>query len=67
MWDVLSVDYNRNVRPLACLSNTTKTIRAGSIIVFHDSYKAEKNMSYALPRMIEHAIKNGFVFKTIPT
>lgn len=67
MWDVLSVDYNKNIRPQTCLSNTTRAIRPGSIIVFHDSYKAEKNMSYALPRLIEYGMQNGFVFKAIST
>ena len=66
MWDVLSVDYNRNVKPDSCLSNTIKAVRPGSIIVFHDSYKAEKNMCFALPRLIEHFIRNGYVFKVIP-
>ncbi len=66
MWDVLSVDYNKNVKPQACLSNTIKTVRPGSIIVFHDSYKAEKNMSFTLPRLIEHCIESGYIFKTIP-
>ena len=60
MWDVLSVDYAER-----CLKNTINAIRPGSIIVFHDSLKAERNMTYALPRMLDHFTQQGFQFKTL--
>lgn len=62
MWDVLSGDYDKNTSPEKCLNNVTNAVRNGSIIVFHDSYKAQKNIEYALPRFIEHAKTNGFEF-----
>jgi peptidoglycan/xylan/chitin deacetylase (PgdA/CDA1 family) len=62
MWDVLSVDYNQNLSAEKCLRNTIAATRAGSIIVFHDSYKAEKNLMYALPRFVEHYLGKGFGF-----
>jgi len=65
MWDVLSVDYNKNLSREKCLRNTISATRAGSIIVFHDSYKAEKNLIYTLPRFIEHYLERGFTFKSI--
>jgi len=65
MWDVLSVDYDRNLSAERCLKNTIHAIRPGSIIVFHDSLKAEKNMSYALPRVLDHFVNRGFQFKTL--
>ncbi|KAA6327688.1 Peptidoglycan-N-acetylglucosamine deacetylase, partial [termite gut metagenome] len=37
-------------------------IRNGSIITFHDSLKAEKNMKYALPRSLEWIKEQGFKF-----
>lgn len=37
----------------------------GSIIVFHDSYKASVNMLYALEMCLEHFSKNGYDFKAI--
>ena len=40
--------------------------RNGSIIVFHDSLKAEKNMKYALPRAIEWLRSEGYNFEKIP-
>ncbi|SKC86393.1 polysaccharide deacetylase family protein [Ohtaekwangia koreensis] len=65
MWDVLSVDYNKDLSPEACLRNTIRAARPGSIIVFHDSVKAEKNMTYALPRVLDHFTNEGFVFKSL--
>jgi peptidoglycan/xylan/chitin deacetylase (PgdA/CDA1 family) len=65
MWDVLSVDYNKDLSPEACLRNTIRAARPGSIIVFHDSIKAEKNMTYALPRVLDHFTNEGFVFKSL--
>jgi peptidoglycan-N-acetylglucosamine deacetylase len=66
MWDVLSVDYNKNLSPHSCLRNTIRATRPGSIIVFHDSYKAEKNLVYALPRFLEHFSEKGFRFNLLP-
>jgi peptidoglycan-N-acetylglucosamine deacetylase len=66
MWDVLSFDYSKNLSPNDCLKNTIAATRPGSIIVFHDSLKAEKNMQFALPRFIHHFLGKGFSFKTLP-
>jgi peptidoglycan-N-acetylglucosamine deacetylase len=65
MWDVLSVDYNRRLSAESCLRNTVRAIRPGSIVVFHDSYKAEKNLTYVLPRMIESCMGLGYSFRPI--
>jgi peptidoglycan/xylan/chitin deacetylase (PgdA/CDA1 family) len=65
MWDVLSFDFNKNISGEACLRNTLKVIRPGSIIVFHDSFKAEKNLVYTLPRLIDHLREKGFSFKAL--
>jgi peptidoglycan/xylan/chitin deacetylase (PgdA/CDA1 family) len=62
MWDVLSGDYDKNTSPEKCLNNVTDAVRNGSIIVFHDSYKAQKNITYTLPRFIEYAKRNEFEF-----
>lgn len=67
MWDVLSVDYNKNLSAEACLRNTIRACRPGSIIVFHDSLKAQKNMMYALPRVLDHFTTEGYVFKALTT
>jgi peptidoglycan-N-acetylglucosamine deacetylase len=65
MWDVLSVDYNKNLLPEKCLKNTISASRSGSIIVFHDSFKAEKNLVFALPRFIEYFLERGFTFNSL--
>jgi peptidoglycan-N-acetylglucosamine deacetylase len=67
MWDVLTHDYSKNISPDRCLKGSVAATRPGSIIVFHDSLKAEKNMSYALPRFLDHFANNGFIFEGIPT
>ena len=46
--------------------NVKHFARNGSIIVFHDSLKAEKNMKYALPRSIEWLRNEGYEFAKIP-
>lgn len=66
MWDVLSIDYNDGLSTGRCLKNTINASRAGSITVFHDSYKAKKNLTYALPRYIDHFLSLGFEFKVVP-
>jgi peptidoglycan/xylan/chitin deacetylase (PgdA/CDA1 family) len=53
MWDILSQDYDPAVSPQKCLSNVEANVRSGSIIVFHDSMKARKNLYYALPQVLE--------------
>ena len=65
MWDVLSYDFDQSITAENCLQNVISNTEQGSIIVFHDSVKAEKNLKYALPKAI-HILKNkGFVFDVI--
>lgn len=66
MWDVLSADFDSNVSPQKCYENVIQHTRNGSIIVFHDSIKAKKNMEYALPKAIEYLKNEGFQFVAIP-
>mgnify|MGYP000365252947 CR=1 FL=1 len=49
-----------------CLENVLKNVCSGSIIVFHDSQKAFKNLEYTLPKALQFWSENGFVFDTIP-
>jgi peptidoglycan/xylan/chitin deacetylase (PgdA/CDA1 family) len=65
MWDVLSGDYDKNTSPEQCLANTITNVRNGSIIVFHDSAKARRNMEYALPRFISFAREMGYTFERL--
>jgi len=65
MWDVLSHDYSGTISPEQCLRGTIQATRPGSIIAFHDSLKAEKNMRYTLPRFLEHFTRQGYSFKAL--
>lgn len=65
MWDIISRDYNRALPPEKCLKNVTNHICPGSIVVFHDSEKAFKNMSYALPRTLKKVEEMGLKCKII--
>lgn len=65
MWDIVSRDYNRALSPQKCLRNVADHLTAGSIVVFHDSEKAFKNMSYALPRTLKRVNELGLKCKII--
>jgi len=66
MWDVLSGDFDRSLTPEKCLEYVLKHTRSGSVVVFHDSEKAFKNMSVVLPAMLEHFSQRGFTFDALP-
>jgi peptidoglycan/xylan/chitin deacetylase (PgdA/CDA1 family) len=65
MWSVLSADFDHNITPERCYLNVMEKTREGSIIVFHDSEKASKNMLYTLPRILEAFSKKGYQFKNL--
>ena len=65
MWDVLSRDYSRAVSPEACVLNVTRHLHEGSIVVFHDSVKASRNLYYALPRVLEAIQQAGLRCRSI--
>jgi peptidoglycan/xylan/chitin deacetylase (PgdA/CDA1 family) len=64
-WDVLSYDYDSLMTPKKCLDNSISYTRNGSIIVFHDNVKAQKNLKFALPHYIEHFLKLNYKFATL--
>lgn len=65
MWDVLSWDFLQSLRPETCLRGTRRALRRGSILVFHDSYKARERMAYALPRLMDDLMEQGFRFERL--
>jgi peptidoglycan/xylan/chitin deacetylase (PgdA/CDA1 family) len=65
LWDVVTRDYSPHMQPHDVMKVVRKYTRNGSIIVFHDSLKAERNMKNALPPSIEWLIEKGYTFKTI--
>ncbi len=65
LWDVLSGDFDPGLSKETCLNRVLKNTQKGSIIVFHDSEKAFKNLEYVLPKTLEHFSKKGYVFKNL--
>lgn len=66
MWSMLSRDYEALPDLDATLKKIIKLTGDGSIVVFHDSAKAEKNCLYLLPRFLDHFNKQGFLFVALP-
>ncbi len=60
MWDVLSADFDQSISPEECLQNVISNIETGSIIVFHDSIKANNNLTYTLPKTLQFLKQKGF-------
>lgn len=65
MWDVLSGDFDIDLKPEDCLQNVLKHVENGSIIVFHDSLKAYDRLEYVLPRAMEAWSRKGYEFKAL--
>lgn len=65
MWDVLSRDYDRSLSGEEVLSIVLENARPGSIIVFHDSLKAQERLRYALPKVLEQFSKEGYRFGSL--
>lgn len=66
MWDVLSGDFDATADGARCLRNVTRHARSGSIIVFHDSLKAEARLRHALPLALAHFRQSGFAMRALP-
>ena len=65
MWNVLSADFDLSVTPERCFRNVLNHATRGSIVVMHDSIKAQNNVFYTLPRILEHFTNKGYKFKAI--
>lgn len=65
LWDVITRDYNPSLSEEKVLDIAKKYTRNGSIVVFHDSRKAFKNMKYAFPKAVKYWLDNGYTFETL--
>ncbi len=65
LWDVLSYDWDRSVSENTCFNNVTSAAKEGSIIVFHDSVKASRNLKYVLPKVLKYYSERGYVFRAL--
>lgn len=62
MWDVLTADFDKKLSPQKCLQKSIQYTRNGSVVVFHDNPKAFHNLSFVLPRYLEHFSAKGYTF-----
>lgn len=60
MWDIVSADFDASVSPEQCMKNVVENVEPGSIIVFHDSVKAFRNLQTALPETLKFLAENGY-------
>ncbi len=65
MWDVLSGDFDINISKEQCLQNVVSKAKSGSIVVFHDSLKAQAKLKYVLPKVLEYFHQQGFRFEAL--
>ncbi|WP_266366336.1 polysaccharide deacetylase family protein [Tellurirhabdus rosea] len=66
MWDVLTGDFSPELTPETVLRKTIQYTEPGSILVFHDSLKARRNLEYALPRTLQHFAEQSYRFEILP-
>ena len=65
MWDVLTADFDHTLSKEKCLRRSIQHTENGSIVVFHDSLKAERNLRYVLPRYLTYFGRAGYKFATL--
>lgn len=65
MWDILSMDYDAGISPEKCTRNVIDHAGSGSIVVFHESVKAERNLRIALPKVLQHYSRKGYTFEML--
>jgi peptidoglycan/xylan/chitin deacetylase (PgdA/CDA1 family) len=60
MWTVLSGDYDKRLSPEVCAKRVLVNMEPGFIYLFHDAEKAERNMLFALEKLLEASKILGF-------
>ena len=65
MWEVISGDFDPKLSFEDCYKNVIDNCKSGSIVVFHDSLKAEKNLKRILPGVLKYYKEKGFSFKSL--
>ena len=65
MWSILTRDYDKNLNPHKALLKLNKLIKAGDVIVYHDSEKAEQNMLIMLKGVLQHFHQLHYTFKAL--
>lgn len=66
MWDVLTGDFSREIVPEKATATCIRYSGPGTIMLLHDSLKAEKNLRFMLPRVLAHFSEKGYRFEALP-
>ena len=61
-WDVMSYDHDVSRSPESIMSLLEKSVREGSVVVFHDKEKCKDNTLAVLPQFIELMKSKGYSF-----
>ena len=61
-WDVMSYDYDVTRSHESIMSLLEKSVREGSVVVFHDKGKCKENTLAVLPQFIELMKSKGYSF-----
>lgn len=65
MWDVLSGDFSSKIDSTACLNQSIRHSKIGSIVLFHDSVKTINKLKTVLPGYLDHFSRLGFTFQAL--
>ncbi len=65
MWSHLTGDYQQNLDVSKAMDDMQRNAGNGSIIVFHDSLKAENNLRKLLPLTLQYFASRGYQFHSI--
>lgn len=65
MWDIITFDYDKTFSTDGIMKIIRKRTRNGSIVVFHDSLKSEKNVLEALPQALQFWKEEGYSLNLI--
>lgn len=65
-WSNLSCDYDPKLNVKKSLSALVSQTTPGSIVVFHDSEKAEDQLMWLLPKYLEAMTARGYTFEVLP-
>lgn len=65
MFDLVTRDYSKWLRPQDVVRNVKLFARDGSVIVFHDSLKSWPRLQEALPQAMEWLLEQGYEFRLL--
>ena len=65
LWDILSMDFKKNITPDDIKKNVLNNIQNGSIIVFHNNKNSLQKFKPILQETITELKKRGYTFSTI--